>query len=148
MRKSKYSSEESFDVSCVAPKLERIHPMNVAFADALNCKNYRLHDKSLSYDGMTAARTAMLAQKVDTIMRPCKFDDANPVTVLSFMEQFKRTCDSNGVSKGVAMYLLPCFMTKSPAKFLTIRLTPRNGDNVSSLADRGQEERERKFTNV
>lgn len=103
MRKSKFSSEKSSNDSYVTPKLERIFLVNVAFVDALKYETYRLHDKSPSYDGKKAARTAKLAQRMETITKPYKFDDADPVTVLSFLGKFKRACDSNGVSEWVAM---------------------------------------------
>lgn len=54
----------------------------------------------------------------------------------------------NRVSKGVAMWVLPSFMKKLSAAWLTIRLTPSKGDNALSLVDRGQEEQERLFTYV
>lgn len=103
MKKSQYSSRENSDESYVAPMLERIYPVNVAFADAFNYETYCLHDKSLSYDGKKAARYAKLPQRMDTIMRRYMFNDSDPVTVLYVLEQFKRACDSNGVSEDIAI---------------------------------------------
>lgn len=39
----------------------------------------------------------MLAKRMGTIMKFYRFDDNDPVTTLTFLEQFKRARDSNGV---------------------------------------------------
>lgn len=112
--KSHYTSGESSDNGSFTPKLERVHPVIKAIADAFNYETYQLHDRSLSYDGKKAARTAKLAKRMDTIVKPYKFDDDDPITALAFLGQLKRACDSNGVSEGVAMWLLSFFNANSP----------------------------------
>lgn len=47
-------------------------------------------------------------------MRPCVFDDRDQVMILSLLNQFKRSCDSNRVSKSMALWILPNFMRKDP----------------------------------
>lgn len=81
--------------------------------------------RSFRYKGKMAARTAKLAIHMEAIMMPNRVDDSDLVAVLSFLRQFKRACDSNRVSKSVPMLLLPSFLAKSPAIFLTISFTPR-----------------------
>lgn len=81
-------------------------------------------------------------------MNPYNFDDTSPDTLLSFLGQFMRTCDLNGVSDGVTMWLLPFITTKASAALLTIRLTPSKGEYISNLIDCVREDQERTFTYV
>lgn len=60
-----------------------------------------------------AARTAKLAKRMETIRQPYVFDDRNPVAILSFLGQFKKACDSNGVSKDASMWLLQFYLSKA-----------------------------------
>lgn len=94
---------------------------------------YRLHKRSHRYDVNMAAHTAKLAKRMVTIMKPYRFDDGNSVAV-SFLGQFKRADDSNGLSEDVAMWILPYVMAKSPIAFVTILLNPRKEVNSPAIA--------------
>lgn len=91
------------EVQRTAPKLTVVHSVIVAFAEAPEYKTYWLHNRFLNYKGKTEARTAKLAKHMETIMKPYRFENGNPVTVLLFLRQFKRACDSNGVSESATM---------------------------------------------
>lgn len=105
-------------------KLDIIHLGNVVFADSVKYKTYRLHSRSQKYSGKMAARTSKVEKRMDTIMKPYKFENSDPVTKLSFLGQFKIAIDSNSVSEGVEMWLLTSFTARSPAASLTIWMTP------------------------
>lgn len=56
-------------------------------------------------------------------------DYTDKVTVLSLLGPFESARDSNGLSKSVAVSLLPLLIAKTSEVSLTIRLTSRkNGD--------------------
>lgn len=94
--------------------------MIVAFADAVGYRTYWLHSHSQKYSGNVAARPDKLTKSLETITKSYKFIVSDPVTILFFLGQLKRTCDSNAVSGKVAMWLLPVFMVKSLTASLTI----------------------------
>lgn len=114
-----------------------INPVNAACPEALDYRTYRPHKRSLRYNGKMATGMAKMAKRVESIMKPYRFNASNPVTVLSYLRQYKRACDSNEVLERVAMWALPFFMAKPPAVFLIIRLTPIIG--VQALVIVGQE---------
>lgn len=101
-----------------------VHADNVAFADSVNYRTYRLHSPSQIYNGKMAARAAQVAKRMRPIIKPYKFEDSDQATKLSFLRQLKKACDSNGVLKGVAMWLPSFFMLKSLAAPATIQMTP------------------------
>lgn len=103
-----------------APKLYGIRPVNIALADAVDYSTYRLRNRFQKHKGKKAARTAKLAKIMETIMKPYKVDDSDPVTILSILGQSERACDSNGISEKVAMCLSPSFTARPPAASLTI----------------------------
>lgn len=116
-----------------APKLQVIHPMNVAYAGALDYRTFRSHSHSFRCNGNVAERTVKLAKCMGKIVKPYKFDSSS-ASILSSLEQFKRACDSNGVLEGVAVLLLSYFMAMAPAALSIIRLTPRkNEDDLTKV---------------
>lgn len=56
-------------------------------------------------------------------MKSYKFEDSDPVTMIYFLELFKRAFDSNGVSKDVAIWFLLFCMAKFPTASPTIQMT-------------------------
>lgn len=104
--------------------------MSVAFLDALGYRTYRLCNRSLRSAGKMTAHTAMLAKLMKTIMKPYNFENSYPAKTLSFLGQFERVCDSNGESKGVAIWFLPFSTAESPAASLTICFTSTNNDDT------------------
>lgn len=79
---------------------------------------------------------AKLDRRMDTIINPCRFGDSNPVATVSFLKQFLRAYDSNQASEGVAKWLLPFLVAKSPVALLSILLTPTKDVDASALVRR------------
>lgn len=80
-----------------------------------------------------AARTANSAKRMETIIKTYMCDHHNSVTILSFIEQLKKTGCFNVVSEGVAMYLLPLFRAKCPAALSIFRLITKERSDFSCL---------------
>lgn len=80
-----------------------IHPVHVSLADSLDYRTYRLHNRSPRYARKFAASTSKLDKQMKRFMKPYKLADYDPVTILSFLGNFKRACDSNRVSEVVTM---------------------------------------------
>lgn len=116
--------------------------MNVTFADALNSRSDQLLNQFHFYNGKVAVRSDISAKRMETTIKPFRFDDADPVTVLSFLEQFKEDRDSKEASEAVAMWHLPLLRAKSAAASLAICLTARKDDDVRTLVHREIEAQE------
>lgn len=102
-----------------ASKLHVIHPVKAAFAYDIDYRTYRFYNYSQKYNVKMAARTAKLAKRVETIIKPYKFENLDPVTILLFLGQFKRASDSSGILEEIAMWLFPFYMAKPTAPSLT-----------------------------
>lgn len=83
---------------------------------------------------------------METIIKLYRFYCSDPVTVLSFLEQFKTTSGSNEVSESVAIWHLPFFKAKAPAASLSIRLTPIKDFGTLAIVRRSIEEQKLLYT--
>lgn len=52
---------------------------------------------------------------MDVLMKTAVFEPSDPISVFSFLDSFKPTCDSNNIHEGTAMWLLLHFIDE-PAK--------------------------------
>lgn len=95
-----------------------------------------------------AARTATLEKRMETIMKPFKFVDSNPVTISFFLGKFKTACDCNGVSESVAMCLFLFFTAKSTTVLLTTRMASKKKQELYMEERRGIEGHERIYAYV
>lgn len=77
----------SDEVQRTKRNLTVIYLDTVAFAYVLNYKIYVLQNPSINYNGKFAARLAKLAMRMGTLMKPYRFEDDDPVTILSFLFQ-------------------------------------------------------------
>lgn len=78
-----------------------------------------------------AACTGKYAARMETLMKAYKFDDKEPITILSILADFKRACDSNGVFEGIALWLLPAFIRDKPAFSLTVWMASHEDDEAT-----------------
>lgn len=63
----------------------------MAIADALDYRTYHLHHRFLPYNEYMALGTATMAKRMEMIMKPCRFDDSAPVTMLSFWDSSRKS---------------------------------------------------------
>lgn len=119
-----------------------IHPVTLVFADVLDYGSCRLHNRSLRCYGMMEARLANLAKRMENILKPYAFTDSDSTTVLSFLSQFESACSSNRVLEGIAVCVLPFFLSDYSAASLNIILTFTNSIDAPLLVRRGTEGQE------
>lgn len=103
----------------------------VIFQNVVSYKNYRLLDNSQTYHEKMAACTGKYAMRMKTSMKAYKFDDKDHVTVFRFQVQFKRFCDSNKISGGMALWIMPTFMKDETATSLTVQMTSHKNDGTT-----------------
>ena len=96
-----------------------IIPVNNLFTKALDYSTYRLQNTSDAYNvKMIHKYQKRISQTLKTVM----FDSSDAISILSFLEQFKRTCDSCSVNEGSAMWIIPHFMKKPAGTALMNRV--------------------------
>lgn len=108
-------STTNSDARARAPKLEVLHATDSHFQNVFDYKTYRLLNKSQTYDGKMVARTGKNTKRMETLIKVYKFDDKVLITISRFIAQFKRARNSNEVSEGKALWIMPVFMTSGPA---------------------------------
>lgn len=62
-------------------------------------------DKSQQNSKKLDARTDKYGKQMKSKMRPCVFDDRSPIIILRLLDQFKRPCATNEVSKGLELWI-------------------------------------------
>lgn len=87
------------------------------------------HSISVAFAGITA----VLAERMKTVMTPNRLGDYSPVAFVLLLELLKVSGDSDKVFEGVAMLLLPFFVSRDPATSLIIRLTSLDNDDSMPL---------------
>lgn len=70
-----------------------------------------------------ASKMGKYFNRMKTLMKTYKFDDKASISVLRAFVQFKGACDSNEVSEGMALSVMPNFMTYNRASSFTARKT-------------------------
>lgn len=135
IRKSLNPPSWSEESNMSAPKLNMTYLIIVAFADNVSHKIYRVDNWFKVYDEEMTARTARFEKRAETIIKPSKFGNSDPMMILPFSGQVRRACNSNGVSKTVAMWLLPFFAAMLLTALLAVQVMPRKepGGDVDRL---------------
>lgn len=65
----------------------------------------------------------------------------DPILVLRFLAQLKKACDSNGVFKGMVLFVLTKYMKDAPASSLKVEITPHKDDETTyRLPKTGEEQ--------
>lgn len=57
-------------------------------------------------------------------MKPRMFDSQDPITISSFLDQLKASCDSIEVSEGMVLWTLPNFTKEGPCASFSSQLVP------------------------
>lgn len=78
------------------------------------------------------ARIGRYVKRMKTVMKAYKFYHKHPIIALSFVAKFKRACDFDEVSDGMALWKMPSFMKDRPESSFTARMTSR-GDVQGKL---------------
>lgn len=81
--------------------LSVLHVTKSHFWDVVNYETYWLDNNSHRCTGQRPARTAKYLKRMKSKIKLYMFDDHSPITDLRFLDQVKRFCDSDGVSKGI-----------------------------------------------
>lgn len=80
------------------------------FQPIISYRKYRLRITDQVIDDQITANTGLNIRRLDHTMKNRKFSGSEPLRVLNFLNLFKAQCDSNGISEGGALLLLPNFL--------------------------------------
>lgn len=72
---------------------------------------------------MMAARMCKYVKCIETLPKAYKFNDKAPISILRFLAQIKRACDSIGVSKCLALLIMSTVVKDKPGFCLTVQMT-------------------------
>lgn len=97
--------------------------MKSHFQTFFNYNNYRLLDRSQTCNRKMTDKKGKYVKRMETFMNTYKFDENGYFTVLRFLVQFNRACDSNKVSEGIALWVVSNLMKDGPASSHTARMT-------------------------
>lgn len=98
-----------------AKGIKVLKPLNTYYTEALDFLTYRLRLQSQKYNGHISEKMDKWARRMNVQMKSACFRPSDPISVLSFLHNFKMACDSNGIHEGAAMWLFQYFI-KEPAK--------------------------------
>lgn len=130
MRSFRTVSDVSFmkilsDSRCMAPKVEVLYAKNSHFQTVVNYQNFWMHDRSLTYNGRITVETVKYVKRMKTLKKGYRFHYTDPITKLKYQAQVMRVVNSNDVSDGMALWVVPNFIRDGPAWDLTVRMTPQ-----------------------
>lgn len=115
-----------------------LRSVSPAFGEAVDYRTYRLRLRSPLYDGCVARRMGKWQKDLDVAMKSRYFTPAEAITILPFLQTFKRECDVLRIHEGAAMWLLPTYL-RDPAKAtLQSRMARRGTKAPGSLTTYSQ----------
>lgn len=91
------------------PNLDVIHVTNCRLHNFLNYHTYNLVNRPQRHNGSLAARTGNYLDRMESMMKPCMFNDRDPIITRRDFDQL-RSCDSNGVPEEMALWMLHKFV--------------------------------------
>lgn len=94
-------------------------------------KTYRLTNKSHSYNSGMATHMDRYFRRVEILMKAYNLSDKDSITVLHFLVQLYRACDSNRVSEGIVLCIAQRRMKDRPAFSSKVRRTLYKDDKTA-----------------
>lgn len=79
--------------------------VNSYFTNALNFNNYHPDMQTQKYDGRIFGKRAKWAKLMDVQMRSVNFKPSEPISMRSFLQNFRSSCDCNGIYRAAGMWL-------------------------------------------
>lgn len=131
-----------------APTLMVLHTTDSDFKNVVAYKTYCHRVRSQTYNEKMAACTCKYTTRTETLMKVYKFDDRNSIRPLRVFAQFKRACDSNGVSENMALCIMLKFSKDRLASSLTARTTLVKDKGVSARLPKAGEEQKSTYVEV
>ena len=110
-------------------------PLNDWFVKACNYKSYRLSNRSAKYSSSVAEKMPRYRKRLEPQMKTRTFSGQDPITILSFLHWFQKSCDQCGISEGAAVWCFQFFLTGQAYDQLHSRLA-----GGSKAVDIGQSE--------
>lgn len=93
-------------------RLTEIHPAKPSLGLVLSYLSYRLRNTDQDIGDTVLAKTGDHNKRLKILLGARKFDRTDPISIISFFSAYKKLCDKNCVSRGVALVLLPHFFSR------------------------------------
>lgn len=99
-----------------------------------------LVDSSQTRNINVAGHTGKCAKCSETLMRACKFDSKDQNTILQFLEQLIRACNSNGIARAMVLWSITSSLKDGSASVLTVWITSlKDNRTFSRLSKAGHD---------
>lgn len=85
----------------------------------------------LTTERCLAASTGKYPSRMEALIKAYKNDDKDPITILSFLAQFRRVCDLNEVSEGTPLWIISTFSKDEAAFSSNVRMDPHSDDGTT-----------------
>lgn len=82
------------------------------FVECIKYRTYALKKKSYHIGRYVPLNIAKFVKQIQSQLKWTDFDEADLMPILAFLKEFKDACNSIGVHKVDAMYLVPHFVKK------------------------------------
>lgn len=108
-----------------APRLNVLRSMRELFANAVNNITCWLKNKAQLYISKIVSKVVWIVKKLWQQLKKTDFDEIDPISKLAFLKECRDACDSIGIYKGVATWMVWYFMKKSALTLLKAPLAPK-----------------------
>lgn len=99
------------------------------FITTWDSKNCRLRKHSQQYSHHISGKIAKWSIMMNIQMKTATFKPSDPISVLSFLNNFKTVCDNKIVHKGTAVWLFPSFIPEPAQAALSNHTLADNKQN-------------------
>ena len=117
------SSADSTSPGPVYPGIQEIVPADDRFKERVSYRRYRLRDTNARQGRSVSKNLGLQSRRFVKLFQNSTFDGSKPLAVIEFLSAFKRRCDQNGVSEGMAVILLPDLLQGNALSFFNRNVT-------------------------
>ena len=111
------SSAETIGLGPTYPGLQEIVPADERFKGRVSYRRYRLRITSSRQGRSVSKNLGLQSRRFLKLFQNSYFDGGKPLAIIEFLSAFKKRCDQNGVSEGMAVELLPDLLKGNALSF-------------------------------
>ena len=111
------STPEADGLGPTYPGLQEIVPADERFKKRVSYRRYRLKNTSGRQGRSVSKNLGLQSRRFLKLFQNSYFDGSKPLTIIEFLSAFKKRCDQNGVSEGMAVELLPDLLKGNSLSF-------------------------------
>lgn len=107
-----------------APCFKVSQRMKKSFEKLVNYCTYRVKNESQLCNSQIAVKFTKMFKMLKSQLKKTDLDEMGSISIFAFLREFRDECESIGIYKDTAMWLVSCFLTKPASTSLEARLWP------------------------